>query len=151
GRDGYAEMQKRTGLPLVDSPELAARPEHQAALIAAFWSWKGMNPKADAGDFTAVIKAWNGRTIGKVGREARMAGQDLLIRDLPDVDRIVDETKQLPVPVDVKKPGAASGIGAILAAAAQKLGAPPEVIVGIVIATVAVVAFFVIRHLRQKD
>jgi predicted chitinase len=74
GRDGYVEMERRTRIPCTASPELAAAPENQADLIAAFWSWKGMNPLADAGNFTGVVKRWNGGTIGMADRQHRMAG-----------------------------------------------------------------------------
>lgn len=74
GRDGYSEMQRRTGIPCVDKPELAAAPENQADQIAGFWAWKNMNPLADAGNFTGVVKRWNGGTIGMADRQHRMAG-----------------------------------------------------------------------------
>jgi predicted chitinase len=151
GREGYAEMQKRTGLPLVENPELAAAPEHQAALIAAFWSWKNMNSLADADDFVGVVRRWNGGTIGMADRRARMAGNDLPIKEMPDVDRIDDVVKQLPVPP--AGAGAAAGTaaasGGIIAAIAHQLGAEPGVIIGILV-TAAILGFVAYKIVQSR-
>jgi len=36
GRDGYAQVGRRCGLDLESNPDLAAAPEHQAKIMAAF-------------------------------------------------------------------------------------------------------------------
>jgi len=82
GRDGYAEVGKRIGLPLEAQPELACRPEHQPAILAAFWSWKGLNGPADAGGIDATVRPWNGGTNGLADRKAQYA------RILPIVQRL---------------------------------------------------------------
>lgn len=96
GRDGYAEMQRRTGIPCVDKPELAAAPDSQAQLIAAFWSWKNMNPTADAGDFRGVRKKWNGGYIGIADVEAKLNGNDPILKALRFVDVVMPTLKELP-------------------------------------------------------
>lgn len=157
GRDGYAEMQRRTALPLVDDPELATRPEHQAALIAAFWSWKAMNGPADSGDFTAVVRRWNGGTIGMADRRLRLG------RILPVAGALSNGVAPPALPVTPPKPrprvtpegGTAGGIGtggAAIAVEAARQGASPETIIGILIATavVAVAAYFIIRKVKGR-
>lgn len=90
GRGGYRAIQKRTGLTLVKKPELAALPENQPAILAAFWSWKKMNKYADKGDFLRCVKAWNGGTNGMADRKLKLKGNDPIIKRLEYV------TKNLP-------------------------------------------------------
>lgn len=85
GRDGYKEVGRRCGLDLVNNPELASLPEMQPAILAAFWSWKNLNPVADAGDFIGCVKKWNGGTNGLKDRRDLMAGNDPIIRRLTNV------------------------------------------------------------------
>lgn len=85
GRDGYIEVGKRCGLDLVNNPELASAPEHQPAILAAFWSWKKLNTFADNGDFIGCVKAWNGGTNGLADRKIAMAGNDPIIKRLSNV------------------------------------------------------------------
>lgn len=96
GREGYEALQERTGLPAVEHPEEAARPDRQAAVCAAFWDWKNMNPKADVGDFRGVVRAWNGGYIGLEDRRHRYEGNDPIITRLAEVDRLMPAVKALP-------------------------------------------------------
>lgn len=73
GRDGYAEVGKRIGVDLVANPLLATRADLQPDICAAFWSWKNLNAKADAGDFIGCVKSWNGGTNGLADRQAQLA------------------------------------------------------------------------------
>jgi predicted chitinase len=82
GRDGYRAVGKRCGLDLVNNPGLATEPSEQAAILAAFWSWKDLNTLADAGDFVGCVKKWNGGTNGLADRKQRMAGNDPIISRL---------------------------------------------------------------------
>lgn len=70
GRDGYANVAAKTGLPLETQPQLAA--EAGTALLAAagFWAWKKLNPVCDAQDFVGCTKLINGGTIGLPDRRA---------------------------------------------------------------------------------
>lgn len=89
GRDGYREVGRRCGLDLVNNPQLASDPAAQPAILAAFWSWKNLNPFADAGDFVGCVKKWNGGTNGLADRKARMAGNEPIIRRLTNVATIM--------------------------------------------------------------
>lgn len=91
GRDGYTEVGKRCGLSLVENPELATLPEHQSAIIAAFYSWKKLERLADIGDFIAFVKAWNGGTNGLADRKSAMKGND------PIIARLKNVTSALPI------------------------------------------------------
>jgi predicted chitinase len=83
GRDGYREVGRRCGLDLENRPELAAAPEHQAQVMAAFWTWKNLNAKADAGDFTGCVRVWNGGAVGLAERRRYLASFTPIIRTLP--------------------------------------------------------------------
>jgi len=89
GRDGYREVGKRCGLDLVNNPDLATDPAAQPAILAAFWSWKDLNPRADDGDFKGCVKKWNGGTNGLADRQERMAGNDPIIQRLTNMAAIM--------------------------------------------------------------
>jgi putative chitinase len=72
GREGYAALQRITGLPAVEDPDVATRHELQPEVCAAFWTWKNMSPLADAGNFRGLVKRWNGGLIGIADREAQL-------------------------------------------------------------------------------
>ncbi|EYD75756.1 putative glycoside hydrolase [Rubellimicrobium mesophilum DSM 19309] len=87
GRDGYREVGRRCGLDLVNNPDLTALPQHQPAILAAFWDWKGLAKLADAGNFKAFVKRWNGGNVGQKDREALLKGNDPVIGRLQSVVR----------------------------------------------------------------
>lgn len=83
GRDGYAELERRTGLPALAQPSVAARHDAQPEVCAAFWAWKNLNRFADAGNFVAIVKAWNGGTNGLADRQAWRARIAPIVAALP--------------------------------------------------------------------
>lgn len=85
GREGYEELERATSLPCVDQPELAAAPDNQAEVSAAFWAWKNLNELADVGNFSGVVRRWNGGQIGIKDRRARLEGNDAWIEGFDDV------------------------------------------------------------------
>jgi len=95
GRGGYREVGKRCELDLVNNPQLAATPTVQPAILAAFWSWKNMNPLADAGDFKGCVKKWNGATNGLADRMKRMTGNDPIIQRLTNVATILPKLDEI--------------------------------------------------------
>lgn len=116
GRDGYAALERLTGIHAVEQPELASQFELQPEICAAFWTWKNLNAKADAGDFVGLVKLWNGGTNGLADRRQLMAGNDPVIRRLASVTDISPILKPLapvqpvilpsipkPLPPDVPK------------------------------------------------
>lgn len=139
GRDGYAEMAKRTGLDLVNSPDLATRPENQATIIAAFWSWKDLSRFADLGDFRACVKAWNGGYNGFADREALLNDNDPIVARLNNVSTAIAATRIMPGNPDtyipppaviesaIRTERRAQGAGALVAVA----GAGSEAIVSV--------------------
>lgn len=70
GKDGYVQVGVRAGLDLLADPDLACRPGTAVAVAAAFWTWKGLNPVCDAGDFRRCTKIINGGYNGMADREA---------------------------------------------------------------------------------
>lgn len=88
GRDGYAALERLTGIPAVSDPTLASQFDKQPEVCAAFWTWKNLNRFADAGDFIGCVKAWNGGTNGLADRLHLMAGNDPIIKRLETVSEI---------------------------------------------------------------
>jgi predicted chitinase len=82
GRDGYAALERLTGIPVVAKPELASQLDMQPEVCVAFWTWKNLNRYADAGDFLGCVKAWNGGTNGLADRKQLMAANDRIIGKL---------------------------------------------------------------------
>jgi len=97
GRDGYEALQKLTGLPVVADPELASRLDLQPEICAAFWTWKGLNRFADAGNFIGCVTAWNGGTNGLADRKALMAGNDPIIKRLESVSTVMPTIPAAPL------------------------------------------------------
>lgn len=65
GKSNYAEMARKTGLPLVEHPELLHNPD--SAFMAAYLEWAQdgrCNAAADRDDVTAVRRIINGGTNG---------------------------------------------------------------------------------------
>jgi predicted chitinase len=65
GKSNYAAMAKKTGLPLVEHPELLHQPD--SAFMAAYLEWAQdgrCNAAADRDDVTAVRRVINGGTNG---------------------------------------------------------------------------------------
>lgn len=83
GRDGYAALERLTGLPVVSNPALACRLDMQPEICAAFWTWKNLNRFADAVDFVGCVRAWNGGTNGLADRRAALARYRTALRALP--------------------------------------------------------------------
>lgn len=102
GRDGYAALERLTGLPAVVNPAIATKLDLQPEVCVAFWTWKNLNRFADAGNFVGCVKAWNGGTNGLADRQHLMAGNDPIIARLETVDAIA------PAIPEPKKPPAAT-------------------------------------------
>lgn len=60
GRANYRRYGEMLGLPLLEQPELAARPDVGARVAAAFWATHGLNELADAKQFRAITRRING-------------------------------------------------------------------------------------------
>lgn len=96
GADGYEAVGARCGLPLKAEPELATKPEHQPAILAAFVSWKGLNRFADTGNFVGGVKVWNGGTNGLADRRAMLAGNDPAIARMEFANALMPALNRLP-------------------------------------------------------
>ena len=88
GRDGYAALERLTGLPAVADPTVATKLDMQPEICAAFWTWKNLNRFADKDDFIGCVKAWNGGTNGLADRKGLMAGNSAVIARLMNVASI---------------------------------------------------------------
>lgn len=64
GRANYEASARRTGLPLIDHPELAALPEHFVHIACDFWAQAECNELADKDDLRGITLKINGGYIG---------------------------------------------------------------------------------------
>lgn len=58
-KENYEKLQKATGLPLVDNPELAADPKHAAQIAVAYWMLKVRHRISDAASLRDVTRIIN--------------------------------------------------------------------------------------------
>lgn len=79
GRHNYRKFGSLLGLDLEGQPDLAARPDVAARLAAAYWTDRGLNAYADAGDFREITRRING---GFNGLADRMRYHTLALRHL---------------------------------------------------------------------
>ena len=70
GRANYAACGEALGLDLISKPELLELPQHAAMSAAWFWSTRGLNTLADAGDFVKITRRINGGLTGLADRQA---------------------------------------------------------------------------------
>jgi predicted chitinase len=109
GRDGYQALARilQQLIPGVgkltaeQAVEYATKHEYQPEVCAAFWMWKNLNKFADAGNWTGLVKAWNGGTNGMADRNAKLKGNEPHIERMQEANRI----EQLPeIPPDIPPP-----------------------------------------------
>lgn len=70
GRANYQQCGLALGLDLLAEPELLEQPDLACRSAAWFWSSRGLNALADAGEFDRITKRING---GQNGRDDRRA------------------------------------------------------------------------------
>jgi putative chitinase len=64
GKENYAAIGRRTGLPLLSHPELAADPANFVLIACDFWVAARCNEAADDDNLVLVTKRVNGGSIG---------------------------------------------------------------------------------------
>lgn len=79
GRENYTKCAGRTGLDLVNHPELAADPEHSILIACDYWRSRNINRLADRDDAIAVTEAVNGGRVMLKERQAMLAKAKALI------------------------------------------------------------------------
>ena len=70
GQANYAACGEALGLDLLSKPELLELPQYAAMSAAWFWSTRGLNILADAGDFVKITRRINGGLNGQTERQA---------------------------------------------------------------------------------
>lgn len=73
GRANYAACAARTGLDLVNNPDLASDPVNFVLIGCDYWGQHGCNPLADADDIATITERINGGRIGLDDRRAMLA------------------------------------------------------------------------------
>lgn len=73
GRANYTDMAMRTGLPLVDQPDLAERPDTAVLTACIFWQTRKLSLLADAGNEDAITRRINGGKNGMADRREKVA------------------------------------------------------------------------------
>ncbi len=69
GRANYTAASKALGEDFVKHPERAGTLENAARIAAWYWNSRGLNEKADRGDFDGITKSINGGYNGKADRD----------------------------------------------------------------------------------
>lgn len=152
GRDGYAALERLTGLPALVDPTVATRHDVQPEVCVAFWTWKNLNHFADAGDFLGCVRAWNGGTNGMADRQHLMAGNDPVIKRLETVTEIAGS-----IPEPKKPPVTKSEAGVVIAGTATTTAAAasagwswPEIaLIAFIAAGLVAAGVILVRKLRQ--
>ncbi len=104
GHDGYAQVEKQTGLPALRNPSIVSQLDMQPEVCAALPKWKNLNRFADVGDFKGYRKAWNGGYIGIADVEEKLRGNDPIVKQLIFSDDISPTLKELPGSPPTKDP-----------------------------------------------
>ncbi|HWL31216.1 MAG TPA: glycosyl hydrolase [Xanthobacteraceae bacterium] len=122
GRDGYLQVGTRIGVDLLSVPERASDPDLQPAICAAFWKWKNLSAKADAGDFTACVKLWNGGTNGLADRQAQLARIVPILAKAESEPTVPSKPAPVPPPATPQPAPASSIWSALFTALARIFG-----------------------------
>lgn len=155
GRDGYAAVGARCGLPLEAQPELACLPQHQPAILAAFWSWKGLSPLADAGGIDATVRPWNGGTNGLADRKVQFSRILPIVQGLAAVAALLDAPVSPPAPAPKPPARAAEATGgvsgAVVAAGAAHQAGLPLWMIAVAVIGAAVIGFAAVRYFTRRS
>ncbi len=73
GRHNYGRAGQALGLPLVEQPDLAARPEHAARIACWYWNSRALGWSALRDDLEAVTRGVNGGINGMADRAKWLA------------------------------------------------------------------------------
>lgn len=73
GRENYQKAGAALRFPLISMPEQAAEPALGSSIAAWYWTTRGLNTLADAGDFTGITRKINGGLIGLDDRQSWLA------------------------------------------------------------------------------
>lgn len=79
GLENMANCARRTGLDLVNNPDLAADPEHSILIACDYWGSRGLNLEADRDNVLAITREINGGLIGIADRKAQLARAKALL------------------------------------------------------------------------
>ncbi len=79
GKENYAKCAARTGLDLVNNPDLAADPEHSVHIACDYWGAHCLNAVADRDDIETITRKINGGLIGFADRKAQLVRAKSLI------------------------------------------------------------------------
>ena len=112
GRDGYEELERRTGLPATTNPDSICEFEVQPEVSAAYWDWKEMNELSDRSTFRAICIRWNG---GLNGYSSRVSYYEKMLQAFKGLGEgkgaPIKEVKQ---PTVAQKPAAQFPTGSLL-------------------------------------
>lgn len=70
GRHNYRQCGRALGVDLEGNPDLASEPEYAFRIATWFWTSRGLNALADAGDFKGITRRINGGFNGLKDRQS---------------------------------------------------------------------------------
>lgn len=100
GRDEYGLLARATGLPLLGDPESAGDGAFQDQIIGAYWTSKGLKQFSDSGNFTGLVRRWNGGLIGYADRVAYLNRITPIVARLAvanHIDKVLDGNIHVPI------------------------------------------------------
>jgi len=166
GRSGYQAVENRIGTAITRTPVLAASAALAPDITAAVVAWKGLNAKADVGDFTGHTKLLNGGTIGLADRKARLARITAVVARLPGAPPTAKPPQDVIDTATAKERvartgGAAAATGGTLNEAGKATGAADQAVlvpsvaawtlIGVGIAVAIVAAVLIVRKRRAVE
>lgn len=99
GRENYTKAAQRTGLDLVNNPDLAADPANFVLLACDYWLHARCNPAADDDNLVLVTKRVNGGTTGIAERRALVERGKKIFREAPVAPVKAPPAVETPQPV----------------------------------------------------
>jgi putative chitinase len=84
GRDNYRAAGRALRLGLEEQPDQVLRPDVAALTAAWFWTSRGLNGLADAGDIAGITRAINGPGMAGAGERLALYQQALRALSVPE-------------------------------------------------------------------
>lgn len=152
GRNGYTELQAKTGLPVLDNPDIVNRPGNALECGVADFILCGCLPYAKQDDVLEVTKHLNGGTIGLSDRRAWLVRWKTVLEGSPSIPTSVPGPipVSLPAPTPIIHPKHAVGLAGFVLALTAAIGLAPDNVPAIAMTITGGIVFAVLVHFLWK-